>query len=166
MDDSTKDLTSSARFETAIMSRAEPSRLPPRRGGHPSNKIKSAANRSAALARRGRVAVSCLGLLGALALPATAQAQTATTLVSNIGQGPTSTANASVQYSQRFTTGSHEAGYTLSSVDVISADAEGDSFSAKVCTVNASGHPTSTCTTLAAPASFAAGPADRLHGTT
>ena len=134
-----------------------PDRLPPCRGGHPSNKIKSAANRSAALARRAWVAVSCLGLLGAIALPTAAQAQGVTTLVSNIGQGSTTTRDAGVHHAQRFTTGSHGTGYTLSSVDVVYDDAEGDSFAAQVCTVDADGHPTSTCTDLTAPGSFAAG---------
>ena len=42
-------------------------------------------------------------------------------------------------------------------MDVVYDDAEGDSFAAQVCTVDADGHPTSTCTDLTAPGSFAAG---------
>ena len=79
------------------------------------------------------------------------------TLVSNIGQGNTTTREFSVPYAQRFTTGPYEYGYTLSTVDVVSRDAEGTSFEAKVCTVDGDDHPTSTCTELAAPGSFAAG---------
>ena len=65
----------------------------------------------------------------------------------------------SSQGAQRFTTGPYEHGYTLSTVDVVSRDAEGDSFEAKVCTVDDDDHPTSTCTDLAAPGTsgFAAG---------
>ena len=100
------------------------------------------------------VAGAALGLLFS-----TAEAQEAETLVSNIGQGNTTTREFSVPYAQRFTTGPYEYGYTLSTVDVVSADAEGTSFEAKVCTVDGDGHPTSTCTDLAAPGSsgFAAG---------
>ena len=102
--------------------------------------------------------VACLCLAGAFALP-TVQAQEAGTLVSNIDQGNTTTREFSVPYAQRFTTGPYEYGYTLSTVDVVSRDAEGTSFEAKVCTVDGNDHPTSTCTNLAAPGSsgFAAG---------
>ncbi len=148
-----------------------PDRRPPHRGGgaSPSTYAASAARRTAALARlrgarrglarsaRMLAATALLALSGALALPATAQAQTATTLVSNIGQGSTSTRVAGINHAQRFTTGSHGTGYTLSSVDVVYDDAEGDSFAAQVCTVDADGHPTLTCTDLEAPGSFAAG---------
>ena len=108
---------------------------------------------------RALAAAACLSLVGALALPTTALAQEAGTLVSNIGQGETTTRVFSLPYAQRFTTGPYEYGYTLSTVDVVSADAEGTSFSAKVCTVDGDGHPTSTCTDLAAPGTsgFAAG---------
>ena len=149
-----------------------PDRRPPVRGGGASPSpytYTSAAGRPAGPARlcrarrglarsaRTLAAAALLAHCGALALPAQAQAQSVTTLVSNIGQGSTATSPASVQHAQRFTTDPHGTGYTLSSVDVVSADAEGTLFSAKVCTVNASGYPTSTCTDLADPASFAAG---------
>ena len=77
--------------------------------------------------------------------------------MSNIGQGSSFDSDYSVPTAQRFTTGPYEYGYTLSTVDVVSIDAEGTSFSAKVCTVDGDDHPTSTCTELAAPGSFAAG---------
>ena len=147
-------------------------RWPPRRGGGSSPSpctYASAAGRVAGPVRprvarhsligsaRALAAAALLALSGALALPATAQAQSVTTLVSNIGQGSTLTRESSTRGAQRFTTGPHATGYTLSSVDVVSADAEGTSFEAKVCTVDGGGHPTSTCTNLAGPASFAAG---------
>ena len=80
-------------------------------------------------------------------------------LVSNLLVGP----DVTVQYfehwtlSQRFTTGSESGGYTLGSVDVVSEDVQGDEFSLSVCTVDASGFPTTTCTKLWAPGSFLAG---------
>ena len=146
-------------------------RRPPRRGGgsSPYTYAASAAGRPADPARprvarhslvgsaRALATAACLSLMGTLALPTTAQAQSVTSLVSNIGQGSTLTLEFSNRGAQRFTTGPHATGYTLSSVDVVSADAEGTSFEAKVCTVDGDGHPTSTCTDLAGPASFAAG---------
>ena len=100
--------------------------------------------------------LALLAILGALVLPATARAQTATTLVSNIGQGT------DVQFSfatnaQRFTIGSDATAsmYTLTGVDIVSRGST--AFTAKVCGVDSSGFPTSTCTELTAPATFAAG---------
>ena len=78
------------------------------------------------------------------------------TLVSNLNQDVTSR-NSSGPRAQGFTTGSHSAGYVLSSVDVVSADNGASSFTAKVCTVDINGYPTSTCTNLTPPGSFAAG---------
>ena len=147
-----------------------PDRRPTRRGGgsSPYTYAAFAARQLAGFARprvarrsligstRMLAATALLALSGALALPATARAET---LVSNIGQGSTLTREYSLQHAQRFTTGPYEYGYTLSTVDVVSAEAEGTSFSATVCTVDGDGHPTSTCTDLAAPGSsaFAAG---------
>ena len=71
--------------------------------------------------------------------------------MSNIDQGETTTRDFSNPGAQRFTTGPYEYGYILSTVEVVSVDAEGTSFEAKVCTVEGDGHPTSTCTELAAP---------------
>ena len=92
-----------------------PDRLPSPRGGHPSPSTASAAARPAGFARltgarRGLVhsaralTAALLLLSGALALPAPAQAQTVTTLVSNTGQSPSSP-TASIG-AQPFTTGS------------------------------------------------------------
>ena len=99
-------------------------------------------------------AAALLALTGALFLPPTAEAQTATTLVSNTGQG-TVTENHRRAFSQRFTTGSNEAGYTLTGVDVVSASSTG--FTAHVCGVDSDLKPTSTCTNLTPPVPFAVG---------
>ena len=100
--------------------------------------------------------LALLAILGALVLPATAQAQTATTLVSNIGQG-TDVQFGIGTYAQRFTIGSDATAsmYTLTGVDIVSRGS--NLFTAKVCGVDSSGFPTSTCTELTAPATIAAG---------
>ena len=153
MDDSTKDLTSNERVESPIPSRAEamiaprpreqrrppapPDRRPPRRGGGSSPSIcRRPASGSRAPARRGLVrsarvlaAAACLSLVGALALPATAQAQEIS-LVSNFAEAdgggvadvrPPEFTVAGILFgerrgAQRFTTGPNPAGYTLQSV--------------------------------------------------
>ena len=142
-----------------------PDRQPPCRGGRPCSKTCSASGRPAGFAWRPAVgssaplaAAALLALSGALALPATAEAQTATALVSNIGQGSTGTSNSGRARSQRFTTGSSASVYVLSSVDVVSADpSSSDTFSTKVCSVNASDYPTSSCTDLTPPDRFTSG---------
>ena len=122
-----------------------PDRLPPRRcgGSTPSTYAASAAGRAAGFARpplvrRGLVrsalalaAAALLLLSGALALPATAEAQTAITLVSNIGQGETSGSSRSARVAQQFTTGPNLAGYNLTGVDIVSTTAT--SFTVEVC---------------------------------
>ena len=92
-----------------------------------------------------------------LTLPLQAQAQTAITLVSNTGQGADNDAGGTRDRAQVFTTGSNSDGYTLSSVNIISEDLEGDDATVSVCTVDGSGYPTTTCTPLTAPTGFAAG---------
>ena len=79
---------------------------------------------------------------------------TSPTLVSNAGQGGNSAFSISQDRAQAFTT---SAGATLSSVEIISEDAQGDEFAISLCTVDGSNHPTSDCTVLTAPPSFAAG---------
>ena len=97
---------------------APPDRLPPRRGGSPSGlrcRFAGGLLRSAgALA-----AAALLVLAAALALPATAEAQTVTTLVSNIGQGSTTSSRSSARIAQVFTTGSSEIGYIVTGVDIV-----------------------------------------------
>ncbi len=78
----------------------------------------------------------------------------ANVLVSNAGQSSNSSNNSSVDRAQAFTT---VAGATLSSVEIISSDPAGDDLAVSLCTTNSSGYPTSSCTALTAPASFAAG---------
>ena len=109
-------------------------------------------------------AAALLALTGALALPVAAEAQTETTLVSNIGQGDTAStgSRSSRRSSHGFTTGSHATGYTLTGVDIVSAtsttlSATSTGFTAKVCGTDASGFPTSACTDLTVPSSFDAG---------
>ena len=78
----------------------------------------------------------------------------ANVLVSNAGQSSNSSNNSSVDRAQAFTT---VAGATLSSVEIISNDPAGDDLAVSLCTTDSSGYPTSSCTALTAPASFAAG---------
>ena len=104
----------------------------------------------------GRAAYGVLvAVAGLLALPLQAEAQT--TLVSNTGQTSDGTLGDSRDRGQAFTTGANSGGYTLSSVEIISADVEGDDAAVSVCTVDVNGFATSTCTALTAPSSFAAG---------
>ena len=142
-----------------------PDRRPPRRGAGSSPSIyaaSAAGRRVPPVARHGLVrsaralaAAALLALTGALFLPATAEAQTATTLVSNTGQ-LTDVLDNKRAVSQRFTTGSNEEGYTLTGVDVVSASSTG--FTAQVCGVDSDTlKPTSTCTDLTAPGTFAVG---------
>ena len=157
-----------------------PDRRPPRRGGGSSPspyRCASAAGRPAGPARlcgarrglvrsaRALAAAALLVLSGALALPAPAQAQTVTTLVSNLNQDIT-TRDASNPRAQGFTIGPYPAGYILKSVDVVSADTGASSFTADVCTTDSDDLPTSDCTRLTPPGSFAAGNAlfHRAHG--
>ena len=76
-------------------------------------------------------------------------------LVSNVGQSSNSNSYFDKATAQGFTTGSNEAGYTLTGVDVLSASTTG--FTAQVCGTDSSGLPTSTCTALTAPGSIAVG---------
>ena len=142
-----------------------PDRRPPRRGGGASPSIyaaSAAGRRVPRVARHGLVrsaralaAAALLALAGALFLPASAEAQTATTLVSNTGQS-TDVLDNKRAFSQRFTTGSNEEGYTLTGVDVVSASSTG--FTAQVCGVDSDTlKPTSTCWDLTAPDPFAVG---------
>ena len=108
---------------------APPDRRPPRRGGG-SSPSASAAGRAAGVsrpvgARRGLVrsvralaAAALLALAGALALPATAQADV---LVSNIGTSSDATSSPiglTWDHAQGFGTGANSSGYTLTSIEV------------------------------------------------
>ena len=88
---------------------------------------------------------------------ALAHALSDVTLVSNVGQGGPANVDYSQLRAQRFTTGSNTFGITLTSVELISSDAAGDTFAASICTVDTDGYPTESCTSLTPPGSFAAG---------
>ena len=95
-------------------------------------------------------------LLGAAA----AEAQTPVTLVSNQGQTADDSANTSGNdHAQLFHTGAHAAGYTFTGMHVSSEDTEGDDFDVEICEADTTANefPTTTCTALTAPGSFAAG---------
>ena len=84
----------------------------------------------------------------------------ADTLVSTAKQDASTTADGGSvslwrHVAQEFRTGSNADGYTLTGVDIVSASST--RFTAKVCRTNAGGLPTSTCTALTPPDSFAVG---------
>ena len=94
----------------------------------------------------------------ATATPGYAQSGVAVSYVSNIGQGSDDDDSSSMGRAQTFTTGSRTGGYTLISVDIVSEDAQGDSFTANITTVDeGTGFPVARHTTLTAPSSFTAG---------
>ena len=80
-----------------------------------------------------------------------------TTLVSNTGQGGDASARFTTDHGQAFTTGYNLTGYTVSSVEIISEDWPGDDIALQICGVGADGSPTTSCTDLTAPNSFARG---------
>ena len=71
-------------------------------------------------------------------------------LVGNLEQGGDIWTSSGTSRVQRFTTGSNDDGYTLTGIGVISEDADGDSFSATVCPVDAQGYAPSPPATVAA----------------
>ena len=205
MNGSTTDLTSRARFELAIMSRAEPSRAEPSRAepsraepsrGHdgasdagasrpaiarltpcrpagaavPSSKTASAAARPAGFARlagarrglvrsaRALAAAALLAALGALALPATAQAQ-AQALVNNFDEvHNTSVSFSDLQFAQGFTTGRSDASFPLTSIEVkLTGDPTGVTATATVRRADSSGNPGAVHATLVAPTPLVVG---------
>ena len=109
------------------------------------------------LALRALAAGVLLVFAGLLVPTGQVQAQTATTLVSNLTQGNDTVTFFSdpTDVAQQFTTGSVAGGYTLTGVDVDSESSH--SFSVSVCGVDNDGYPTTTCTNLTSPGSFAAG---------
>ena len=143
---------------------SSPDRRPPRRGGGSSPRTyaaSAASRRVPRVARHGLVrsaralaAAALLALTGALFLPASAEAQTAITLVSNTDEADLTESHYRA-VSQRFDTGSNEDGYTLTGVDVVSASSTG--FTAQVCGVDSDLKPTSICTDLTRPGTFAVG---------
>ncbi|WP_428097661.1 fibronectin type III domain-containing protein [Candidatus Rariloculus sp.] len=103
------------------------------------------------------LAAALLALCGALVLPATAEAQTAITLVSTVNQSPTTELDGGSvsherQVGQEFTTGMNEDGFILTSVDIVSASST--EFTAKVCDETSN---TATCTDLTISGNFGIG---------
>ena len=79
-------------------------------------------------------------------------------LVSNTEQGSDESAGYSTSdHGQAFTTGYNATGYTVGGVIIISEDEEGDDTALKICGVGSNDSPTTTCTNLTAPSSFARG---------
>ena len=77
-------------------------------------------------------------------------------LVSNTGQtGNSDNRFTTAEHAQAFTTGATSS--TVTSVTIRSEDPEGDDIALKICEVNASTHPTTTCTDLTAPDASPAG---------
>ena len=126
-----------------------PDRRPSRRGGHPSPSTASAAGRPAGLGRlagtrrglvgsaRALAAAALLALVGALALPATAQADV---LVSNLGQANGGYLTLNFDQAQAFTTG---AAHRLTSVEIRFATrpSSAGGFTVSIWTDNGSGSP-------------------------
>ena len=101
---------------------------------------------------------ACLALLAAaaLALGVAENAAAQTTLVSNVvATSGVAHISFNQEAAQAFTTGA--TGATVSSVEIISSDTQGDDFDLSLCATSANDRPTSTCTELTAPSSFAAG---------
>ena len=154
---------------------APPDRRPARRGGgsSPCTHFASAAGRPADPARlygprrglvrsaRALAAAALLALSGALALPATAQADV---LVSNIGQSDSlaSVLNDTFYLGQAFSVGADGGNYTLTSIEIPFrnagiAAADIGSLSVSVWSTGSSGFPSALLHTLMKPASITAG---------
>ena len=124
--------------------------------------------RPAPFLRAAGFALLALVLGGVLLWSAPAEAQTPTPriLVSNTGQGSDDGANTSGNdHAQLFHTGNHTNGYTLTSVIVVSEDAQGDAFDVEICGADGTSDdfPTTSCTALTAPGSFTAGNLEFTH---
>ena len=107
--------------------------------------------------------LALLAILGALLLPATAQAQTATTLVSNLGQAHEfgGSLHDGSYLGQGFTVATGGGDYTLTSIEIPIrndgiAAADIDSFSVSVWSTDSSGLPSASLHTLANPSSITA----------
>ena len=109
----------------------------------------------AALLRGARAAAFALAAL-ALGVPGEAEAQDVV-FVSNLDQDDDTNTDDARDRAQRFTTGSNPAGYTLTSVEIRSEDPQSDDATVSICTIDGRGDPTSSCTPLTVPSSFAAG---------
>ena len=120
-----------------------------------------------AAVRRLCLAVALALVMAVVALDAPpAGAQTATTFVSNLTTGTDQNLDilgaGGDPIAQGFTTGpntgSNTGGFTLTGVDIESRETSTTkTFAASVCSVDASGNPTDSCTALTAPSSFTTG---------
>ena len=92
---------------------------------------------------------------------------TADALISNTGQETSGgTVVNDLYFSQGFTTGDNAQGYTLSAIEMISADAEGDDFTANLYATDADGRPTgNSLASLTAPTGTGAFAAGRVRFT-
>ena len=121
----------------------------------------SASRTTGPIARSGHraacAACAALLLVAVLGTALPAAAQSVVTFVSNAGQGRLDQYDTNFSRAQAFTTGSNASGYTLSSAEFVSSDAQGDDAAVSLCTVNNSNHPTSSCTALSPPQSFTSG---------
>ena len=131
----------------------------------PKNPTRTRTTPILSLRRIGATALLALSLMGSAAT--TAHAQTSRVLVSNLSQtGQDTTVNMTTNgHAQLFHTGSAADGYRLTSVEVVSEDAQADSFAMQVCEEDGTNaeYPSSTCWALSAPASFAAGTLEFTH---
>ncbi len=124
--------------------------------------------RRAPFRRAARFALLALTLVlgGVLLWSTPAEAQTARILVSNTAQGNDDQVETSGnEHAQLFGTGGATNGYTLTSVIVVSEDAEGDGFDVEVCEADGTSDdfPTTTCTVLTTPQAFPAGSLEFTH---
>ena len=104
--------------------------------------------------RPGLAAALLFGVLAAPPVSAQSVAGTGAVFISNTGRAASVVSERAGKRAQSFTTGAHSAGYTLTSVEVVSPDPENDAFDVDICTTTGSGAPTSTCTRFSRPADF------------
>ena len=153
MENSRNSLTAGTCGELAMIGAQRPATHLTHRPGHES---RPASRRH----RRVALAGAAFALLGLLALPSPAAAQTTITLVSNTGQADGDTGNlGTVDQAQAFTTAGHAAGYTLTGVDIEFASvvpSNTASYAVSIRNAASSGLPGTSVGTLTSPASLAA----------
>ncbi len=148
--------------ETITLGTATPAVPPPTMAYQPSGSSIPALIRTASLLWRSPVVLLLLVLvaLAAVELPSDVRAQSVAndvTLVSNVQQGSEEGLSINSRRAQVFRTGYNSTGYVISEVQVVSTDPEGDEFQVSICNTNSRRQPTTPCTGLNPPDSFAAG---------